>query len=539
MINNRFYPLLVLALVFFAHAPSLNSGFHYDDQHSLLDNPHIRDLGNLPRFFIDPTAFSANPEFAMYRPLVLVAHALNFAIGDYDPWGYQLLNLAIHCLASLLVYALLLQWPLPTGAAFAGALIFGLHPVQTQAVNFVSSRSESMAALFYLGAFYGYLRGKTLPSLCSFILALLCKATAITLPFTLALYALFYGNGLKSIRRQWIYWLLSIGYIAIYMGLTAPGTGIERATHVRPLTAQLTTQSKAIIHYLQLIAMPVDLNIQQQFFVSESPLHLVPLLSLGVIASLAYLIARARPALLAFVPLFTVGVLSPTLLLPLHILVNDHRLYLAIFAVSLLLASLMQQIRREYIWLICLLFTGLSLQRGQIWQSDITLWQDAVQKAPLMPEAHYNHGYALQSIGATDEALDAYIQATHLQPSYARAQNNLGAIYQQRGQLKEALQAYRIALKAEPDVVETLNNMGLCYTKLGQTNEAMALYRRAVALDDSQAEIWLNLGLLYRDTRQMSEAAQALGRALLLDPTISQRFPAQGKAGDLPPVHRP
>ena len=81
--------------------------------------------------------------------------------------------------------------------------------------------------------------------------------------------------------------------------------------------------------------------------------------------------------------------------------------------------------------------------------------------------------------------------------------------------------------------------MGLCYTKLGQTNEAMALYRRALALDDNQAEIWLNLGLLYRDTRQMSEAEQALGRALPLGPTISQRLPAQGKAGDLPPVHRP
>jgi hypothetical protein len=94
--------------------------------------------------------------------------------------------------------------------------------------------------------------------------------------------------------------------------------------------------------------MPVDLNIQQQFFVSESALQLVPLLSLSVTASLAYLIARARPALLAFVPLFAVGVLSPTLLLPLHILVNDHRLYLEIFALSLLLASPIQQIRREY-----------------------------------------------------------------------------------------------------------------------------------------------------------------------------------------------
>ena len=85
MINNRFYPLLVLALVFFAHAPSLNSGFHYDDQHSLLDNPHIRDLGNLPRFFSDPTTFSVDPDYAMYRPLVLAAHALNYALGGYTP----------------------------------------------------------------------------------------------------------------------------------------------------------------------------------------------------------------------------------------------------------------------------------------------------------------------------------------------------------------------------------------------------------------------------------------------------------------------
>ena len=535
----RLYPLLLIVLVFLAHAPTLDSGFHYDDQHSLLANPHIRDLANLPRFFVDPTAFSVNPDYAMYRPLVLVAHALNFAVGGYNPFGYQLLNLGIHCLATLVVYGLLLQWPFAPTAAIAGALLFGLHPVQTEAVNFVSSRSESLAALFYLGAFYAYLRGKYLPSLASFILALLCKATAITLPFTLALYAWVYGDGLKTIKRQWPYWVLSIGYVALYLSLAAPGTGIERATQVRPLPAQLATQSKALIHYIQLVAIPVDLNIQQQFFVSESPLHLVPLLSLGIVASLGYLVLHRRPAPLVFAALFFVGVLSPTLVLPLHILVNDHRLYLATFALALLLSSLLAKVHRKYIWAVCLLFASLSMQHGQVWRSDLRLWQDAAHKAPLMPEAHYNHGYALHNAGDIDGALDAYRQAIYLLPSYARAQNNIGAIYLQRGQLTEALQSYKIALAAEPGVVETLNNMGLCYAKLGKMDEALALYRRAVALDDKQAEIWLNLGLLYRDTGQMTEAGQALGRALKLDPMITQRFPVQGQAGDLPPARRP
>ncbi len=540
---NRAYPLIVVALVFLVHAPSLDSGFHYDDHHSLLNNPHIRDLGNLPRFFIDPTAFSVQPDYAMYRPFVLVAHAANFALGGYNPLGYQLLNLGIHCLAATMVYALLLRWPLPPAAAFASALLFGLHPVQTEAVNFISSRSESLAALFYLVAFYGYLRNKGALSLLSFACALLCKATAITLPFCLALYAWIYLDRLQSIKRQWPYWGLSLAYVAAYINLSAAGTGIERAAQVRPLTAQFATQCKALIHYMQLIAMPVDLNIHQQFFVSDSPFGLVPLLSLLFISSLAYFILRMRPVTfnraLIFAPLFAFGTLSPTLALPLHILVNDHRLYLAIFAWALGLGTILANVRREFIFAICLFFAGLSMQHAQIWRSDLRLWEASADKAPLMPEAHYNHGYALHNAGDIEGALAAYMRAIDLNPNNARAQNNIGAIYQERGQFSEAIQAYSIALTVEPDVAETLNNLGLCHTNLGRSAEALQLYQRAVVLDDKQADIWLNLGLLYRDTGQMPQAAQALGRALLLDPTITQRHPAQTKAGDLPPARRP
>ncbi len=522
---ERAYPLLLVALVTLTHAPALDSGFHYDDRHSLLDNPHIRDLGQIPRFFYDPTAFSADPAYAMYRPLVLTAHAVNFALAGYAPLGYQLLNLAIHCLATLAVYLLLLCWPLAPIAALAGALLFGLHPVQTEAVNYISSRSESLAALFYLLSLYSYLRQQQTLSLLSFGAALLCKATAITLPAALVVHSWLFGD--RSLKRLWAYGLVALAYIALYTGLSAPGTGIERAAEVRPPLSQVATQAKALVHYVQLVAMPVDLNIQQQFFVSASPLAPVPLLCLLAVGSLA--VCARRPSTSSYALFFFVLALAPTLFIPLHILVNDHRPYLALFGLALALGAACQRLRSTHIVLLCLLLASLSLQRGQIWRSELALWHDAARRAPLMPEAHYNHGYALHRVADLDGALAAYKRAIALEPDYARAHSNLGAIYQQRQQLYQAVGAYRAALAREPDAVETLNNLGLCYAGLGQTDQALEFYQRALTLDANQAEVWLNLGLLLRDRGESQAAAQALERALQLDPSIAERFPAPGK----------
>ena len=519
---ERAYPLLLIVLVVLPHAPALDSGFHYDDRHSLLDNPHIRDLGQLPRFFSDPTAFSEDPAYAMYRPLVLIAHAANFALGGYGPFGYQLLNLAVHCMATLTVYLLLFRWPLAPTAALAGALLFGLHPLQTEAVNYVSSRSESMAALFYLLSLYGYLHRRQALSLLSFAAALLCKATAITLPAALALHIWLFGD--RSLKHLWAYGLVALVYVLIYIGLSAPGTGIERAFEVRPPMSQIATQAKALVHYAQMVAMPVDLNIQQQFFVSASPLAPVPMLCLLALGSIA--VCARRPSPSSFSLFFFILAMAPTLLIPLHILVNDHRPYLALFGPSLALGAACQRLRREHIAVLCLLLASLSLQRGQIWRSELALWRDAARTAPLMPEAHYNHGYALHRAANLDGALTAYNRALALEPDYARAHSNLGAIYQHRQQLEEAVSAYRAALALEPDAVETLNNLGLCYAGLGQTDQALEFYNRALDLDAHQAGVWLNLGLLLRDRGEGKSAAQALGRALQLDPTVAERFPA-------------
>lgn len=536
------FPIALFLGVFLLHFPSLGNGFHYDDGHSLLRNPHIRSLGNLPAFFHDTTTFSENPDYAMFRPLVLVAHALNYAWGLYDPSGYHLLNLIIHCLATLCVYILLKQLHLPPTAALLGSFLFGLHPLQTEPINYISSRSESLAALFYLAAFSSFIRASSQErspwlwyplSLTTFSLGLLSKATAITLPLALLLYEflLVKKEGISYSRERILkfhlpFWLLAGLYLIIYRLLAAQG--FQRAEQVRPPFAQLATQAKALIHYIGLAFMPVDMSVFQQFWVSEVLFTPVPLLALFSIISLLGISIR-RKALSPLI-LFALGwpliTLLPTLIIPLHIPVNDHRLYSGLFGFSLVAAVFFTHAKIRWpFYLLCLFFALISFQRDRVWKDELTLWQDAALRAPLMPEVHYNIGFAHHQSGDLASARQAYQRAIRLNPQYARAQTNLGALYRETGETDRAIQAFSAALQSEPDLLEALNNLGLVYRDQGKFQEALVAFKQVIQKNPELAEAHFNLGLVYRDMGYSQKAFAHLSKAVRLDPDLKKRFP--------------
>jgi len=183
-------PLVILAAVaVLPYMNSLGNGFHWDDYHHVLENPAIRDPGSIPRFFTDPSTFSRDPGIQMYRPLLMVTYALNYAAGGDQGWGYHLVNIGLHLLVTLLLHRLLLMLlpcPVGRGPAFAAAALFAVHPINSQAVNYVSSRSVLLAAALLLLGLVLSLAGRSpgrrlllLPAAVSFFLALLSKSTAI------------------------------------------------------------------------------------------------------------------------------------------------------------------------------------------------------------------------------------------------------------------------------------------------------------------------------------------------------------------------
>ena len=522
---------LIVAAV---HASGLGGSFHFDDGHSLLRNPSIRSLAQLPRFFCDPTAFSEDPAFAMYRPLVLVSYALDYARAGYQASAFLLTNLGCHVLACVCLYVLGRQLGLATSTAALAAVAFGLHPQQTEVTHYVSSRSESLAGLFSLAALVTALAGNSAPgrrrhdwlaaSLGCTALALMAKTTAIVLPALLFLA----WRRRPAERRPWHAvwpWAAVTGvYGVLYWVLTPQGIGAAAA--VRPWTTQWVTQLKALMWYGARAAMPVHLSVYPQFEPGAGAGALPLLLAVATLASLAVLAAglrRCRPWVTMAVAWPAVCLL-PTLVIPLHVLVSDHRVYLAAAGPCLTLARHAQGRQRFTAALVlCVAMAAATIQRASVWRDETSLWQDAVAAGPRVPEAHYNLGHQYHLAGQWQQARACYEEATRLSPAYARAQANLGALEQQQGRLPQAAARLTAALQAEPDLVEALTNLGSVRRQQGQLDPAEALLRRALALRPDLAEAELNLGLTLRDQGRLSEAAAHLRRALELDPSLRQR----------------
>ena len=236
LLSNPALGLAGIALfVLIIYATSLDNPFQYDDAHSIVDNPHIRSLANIPSFFTDPTMFSEDAASSMYRPLVLVSYGLNHALGGYEPAGYHLVNLLVHVVNLLLVYVLVRLLGRSSIQALVAAAIFGVHPINSEAVNYVSSRSESISALFFLGALVAYIHGSRrettsggwqVLSLLAYTGALLSKSVAITLPVILGCYELAFrrqqttGDSAMSriSRLHWPFWAVSVVYLGMSSG---------------------------------------------------------------------------------------------------------------------------------------------------------------------------------------------------------------------------------------------------------------------------------------------------------------------------------
>ena len=389
-----FLPLATLAIVA-TYGNSFSNSFHYDDFHSIVENPHIRVLGNIPAFFSDPSLFSSMPERAMYRPLVLVTYALNHWVHGYEIFGYHLVNVALHISSTIAVYLLGIAVVGNARASAFGALLFGLHPLQAEATNYISSRSESLAAFWYLLALLLYLRWRArqrsnpgviyLASLAAFALALLSKATAVVFPFALLVWE-FLRDRRERDPIPWAhnagYWIVGLVYLAIVQ------QGIDSALGhpVRDLAPQIYTQIKALPYYLQLVAVPVHLNVEHGFHVSEvlweAPVLLPALLLLSVFLALR----RRRQA--ALVCAWTILPLLPSSIVPLNVLVNEHRLYLPLASSAIGVAMLaatridMRRVRLLAAVTVMACLAVLTAKRNRVWESELTLWNAAVRQSP-------------------------------------------------------------------------------------------------------------------------------------------------------------
>jgi len=567
--------LLILALCGGVYFNSLHNSFHYDDIHSIFENFHLRSLANIPAFFSDPAFFSVDAEKVMYRPLLLASYALNFALGGFAVEGYHLFNILLHGINACLVAWLGTLLSGRPWAGLAAGLLFVAHPLGTEPVNYLSSRSDSLAGLFYLlglGLFIRAEQGnepRKRPWVrLALVLGLLSKETAITLPAVLLLYDYLFLSrqqwgafGRNLWRRHGSYWLIGAAYVlVIHLNGFLPRS---LASPAREAGEQLATQLKAVVYYGQLLLMPVHLNVEHQFFPGSLP-AIQALLPLLVILSLLRLLWRCRRQQdgVFFLALFALLALLPVLVMPLNVLVNERRLYLPAAALCMGLGWLLTARRQRVgVGVLVALCAALSWQRNQAWASELSLWRDAVQKAPLMPRAQLYLGNAHKDLAQQGDqsqwqaAASAYQQAAQLDPQGElglRALNNQGSVYLALGELSVAERLYRQAVERNPRYEDALVNLGtVCQMRARELadparqqdrlRQAISYYERALAIRPNHYEAYGNLGVAFQDLGEYEKAQGAYQQALHLNPNdpkvlknLGTLFSALGKAAPVP-----
>jgi len=499
------YLLLLAAVVVFVYAVGSSNPFHYDDLHSIRDNPHIRSLDNIPAFFTRPDYFTADPRSAMYRPLVLVSYALNYALDKSEVRSYHWVNIGIHAINSGLVLLLAHMLLKRFTVAFMAACIFALHPVNSEVVNYISSRSESLCALFFLSSLIAYIKARSATkyratkygtALAAFACALLCKSIAVTLLPLLLAFELCFPARMRPTRTVLI-WIGPFFAPVMLYGLIIQNmlkTALVDAP-VRSMGVQLATQLKALVYYATLLCYPWELNVEHQFALGGN--ELAVWLSAGCIFSL-FVWVWFSGALARFLSMWSLVILTPTLIVPLNVLVNEHRLYLVSIAFSIGLACAFANVLRQAtvskIGAMCcislvLIFCSLDVQRTLTWSSSEKVWAASLEHSPYMPRPHLYMGNVHREASRNQRALDSYAKALVVHPE----------------------------VLSGGDLVSIYNNMGATYLAMERFDEAVAAYEKTLAIDPEyeQARVSLEGARALKAQRGQEGAAELQRRGLI------------------------
>ncbi|MDH4320429.1 MAG: tetratricopeptide repeat protein [Desulfobulbaceae bacterium] len=558
--NPRPRLMLVCALLATAttllYAGTLQAPFVFDDFHSIVDNPEIK----FSRLTLANLATAATQSHASHRWLPNLSFALNYLAQGTNVIGYHLVNICIHFLTGITAYLLFLSTlrlprirrpGLPAEEiAFLAALLWLVHPIQTNAVTYIVQRMTSMMTLFYLLSLLCYAKGRletTSPgrrnaffagSLITGVMALFSKENAAMLPIMILAYEYFFipaDRHRKTILKGAgvAVFILALGLGWLFLG-DDPFTAIRNGYQDRDFTLpeRLLTEPRIVFHYLSLLALPLPsrLNINHDFPISHAllapPQTIIALLGLAGLILLGSHLFKKEQRLASFAILwFLANLVIESTVIALELLF-EHRLYLPslfLFPAALTwLYSLPRPSRAQAraiasacILLLCI----LTWQRNTTWASATSLWADVVQKSPALARGHVNLGRALMAERQYPLAEQHLHRAMAIEPDDSRAYLALAALHNEQKRYPAALATATAALtKKHADAANIRLVMAIAHLKMRDIRQALAEIDQALAVAPQSTDAYTAQGIAFGLAGRPRQAEEALRKAIALDP---------------------
>lgn len=566
-------PLAQLALILLVglglYLQTLSAPFIFDDYGCLEDNPVIRDFS----YFAD---FSQVRELSIdsdlknsfaLRTLTYLTFALNYALSGTAVQGYHLVNIAIHLAAACLVYFFVLlslrpltpALPRPIGwtawMPLLTALLFVVHPLQTQAVTYIVQRFTSLVALLYLAALVLYILARTADTplrrrgcytlaLLITLLAMKTKETAFTLPLSLMLYEFCFLSG--EIRKR-LLGLLPFFLTMAIIPLTLFWLTATDGAHGGALVDQslnlvnfgnigrweyLITEFSVLVIYLRLLFWPSGQNFDPGYPLAQQFLELKTFSSFLLLTLLAgtaiFLWRRSRRGegvpdhflrLAAFGILwFFVTISVESTIIPIDDPLMEYRVYLPSVGIFLAVtAALGWLVERNPSWWRVVLagaFIGASLlgtatlARNRLYLDPIRMYEDVAAKSPAKSRVHEALGLHYLKNEQYDQAITAFTRALQLNPKGVKSIILVGYTLGMLGHFDEALLKFQEALRLEPDNYSAHGYLGAALLAMGRSAEAEKSLRRSLEISPHFRFGLFWLARLYENSGRRKEAIQ-------------------------------
>jgi tetratricopeptide (TPR) repeat protein len=535
----------LVAAVAAAYAPVVECGFVWDDDRHVTANETLRSAAGLARIWL---SLGATPQ---YYPMVHTSFWLEYRLWGLEPAGYHVVNVALHALCALLVWRVLLRYPLPPAAAFVAAGVFALHPVHVESVAWISERKNVLSAAFTLGSLLAYLhflgseragprpRRRLYALSCALYLgALASKTVACTLAPALLL--LVWGRRRRILPRDVLPLLpffaagIAAGLLTVWM--ERHRVGAVGADWELSLAERLLVAGRALWFYAAKLVWPVDLSFIYPRWQIDAAVGWQWLYPASAAALLfALFTARDRIGTGPFVAIaFFAGTLVPALgffdVYPMRFsFVADHFQYLASLGPIALGVALAERCARGLgprgpalfagaAALVLVLLGSLSHRRVAIYRDAESLWTATLERNPQAWIAYTNLGVIAEERGESERAIGLYRQAIRVEDRAEMAHSNLGSSLARAGRVEEGLAHLRRAVELEPRFTAAQLNLGNALAAQGRLDLAISHYRAATRADPRAAEAHRNLGIALLALGDLEGAIGALRRAVELRP---------------------
>jgi tetratricopeptide (TPR) repeat protein len=547
--------VLVLVVTFAALSPALIANFsNWDDQIMITQNAKIMGM-SWDHVRIWFTTFHER----LYHPLVLMSYSIEYHFFGLNPHVFHATNLALHLFNTLFVLWFIFLLSRNGIVAIITALLFGIHPMHVESVLWLSERKDVLYSFFFLGSLISYLnflkdnkKRFYYLSIFIFILSLLSKSMAMTLPFVLLLcdYILNVKIGKANLIGKLPFFALSLLFAVItVLGHYEPG--IKGREFSFSFIGNLVSACQNIVFYLIKLFLPFRLsciyptpdriqNIPQLIFFF-APLIVIVLISLAV-----YSAKYSRIGI--FGGLFFLVTIAPvTQILPVGLVIPaDRYTYIPYIGLFYILAEgclwaygrFDKKIVTVLLVLMFLALSVLAFERALVWRDSIPLWDNAIQNYNNVALAYYNRGdeYFLKK-NNYEKALYDFRQAIMADPDDVDAYINMGLIFYFKHDYRNAIFMYDKSIEISNKVPEAYLNRGNAFNALGKHDNALSDYNQALKMRPAYLEGWLNRGNLYMKTGNPDRAISDFDRAIELKPDYTDAYNNRGNAyfkkGDL------